>query len=60
MNECGVILLALYCTILLRYWWTSLAISTEIEVIFVGGNTGKAVLLDLAGNIVSSIIIVIQ
>ena len=36
-----------------RYWWTSLAISTDVEVMFVGGNTGKATLMDLAGNIVS-------
>ena len=30
-----------------------MAVSTDIEVMFVGGNTGKATLLDLAGNIVS-------
>ena len=33
-----------------RYWWTSLAISSARSMMFIGGNTGKAMIFDAAGN----------
>ncbi len=34
----------------IKYWWTSLAYSNSRGILFAGGNTGKAILMDKDGN----------
>ena len=36
----------------ISYWWCSLDISRQYNVMFVGGNTGQAVLLDSQGEVI--------
>ena len=36
----------------ISYWWCSLDLCRQHDVVFVGGNTGRAVLLDSAGEVV--------
>ena len=33
-----------------RYWWTSLGLSDSRPLLFAGGNTGTAILMDKDGN----------
>ena len=41
------------CLCVNRFWWTALAISRPLQMMFVGGNTGMVCLLDSVGNPVS-------
>ncbi len=43
-------------TLNIKYWWTSLAYCNNRHVLFTGGNTGKAVVMDKDGNKVYTVI----